>query len=172
MHAMKRGKEITRLGRVQISVGLGTRTVSDSPRWIFGYRGHFRPRSGSFFSQNFATEFFAQKLWHLQKYVLYKKNLYNKCSICCVVVLFIEFFLVSVFIPKDRVTSIHQGFAFVEFKGEEDADYALKIMNMIKLYGRKSLLFKCHLVFMRNLRHLFSLPVCRKAYPSQQIQSR
>jgi RNA recognition motif-containing protein len=27
-------------------------------------------------------------------------------------------------------------FGFVEFMGEEDADYAIKIMNMIKLYGK------------------------------------
>lgn len=38
--------------------------------------------------------------------------------------------------PKDRVTMMHQGYGFVEFMGEEDADYAIKIMNMIKLYGK------------------------------------
>lgn len=38
--------------------------------------------------------------------------------------------------PKDRVTQMHQGYGFVEFLGEEDADYAIKIMNMIKLYGK------------------------------------
>lgn len=31
---------------------------------------------------------------------------------------------------------MHQGYGFVEFMGEEDADYAIKIMNMIKLYGK------------------------------------
>jgi len=30
----------------------------------------------------------------------------------------------------------HQGYGFVEFASEEDADYAIKIMNMIKLYGK------------------------------------
>uniref|UniRef100_A0A914WQK9 Splicing factor 3B subunit 4 n=1 Tax=Plectus sambesii TaxID=2011161 RepID=A0A914WQK9_9BILA len=44
--------------------------------------------------------------------------------------------VVSVNMPKDRVTNSHQGFGFVEFMGEEDADYAIKIMNMIKLYGK------------------------------------
>ena len=29
-----------------------------------------------------------------------------------------------------------QGYGFVEFLGEEDADYSIKIMNMIKLYGK------------------------------------
>lgn len=38
--------------------------------------------------------------------------------------------------PKDRVTQMHQGYGFVEFMSEEDADYAIKIMNMIKLYGK------------------------------------
>ncbi|KAK1880622.1 Splicing factor 3B subunit 4 [Dissostichus eleginoides] len=37
---------------------------------------------------------------------------------------------------KDRVTGQHQGYGFVEFLSEEDADYAIKIMNMIKLYGK------------------------------------
>ena len=43
---------------------------------------------------------------------------------------------VNVHMPKDRVTQSHQGYGFVEFLGEEDADYAIKIMNMIKLYGK------------------------------------
>ncbi|CAI4221997.1 unnamed protein product [Auanema sp. JU1783] len=42
----------------------------------------------------------------------------------------------SVNMPKDRVTGNHQGFGFVEFLSEEDADYAIKILNMIKLYGK------------------------------------
>ncbi|XP_067659118.1 splicing factor 3B subunit 4-like [Haliotis asinina] len=44
--------------------------------------------------------------------------------------------VVNVHMPKDRVTQAHQGYGFVEFLGEEDADYAIKIMNMIKLYGK------------------------------------
>lgn len=46
------------------------------------------------------------------------------------------FLLVNVHMPKDRVTQMHQGYGFVEFLSEEDADYAIKIMNMIKLYGK------------------------------------
>lgn len=34
------------------------------------------------------------------------------------------------------MTQMHQGYGFVEFMGEEDADYSIKIMNMIKLYGK------------------------------------
>lgn len=44
--------------------------------------------------------------------------------------------VVNVHMPKDRVTLSHQGYGFVEFMTEEDADYAIKIMNMIKMYGK------------------------------------
>jgi RNA recognition motif-containing protein len=43
---------------------------------------------------------------------------------------------VNVYIPKDKITGTHSGFGFVEFKSEEDAEYAIKVMNMIKLYGK------------------------------------
>jgi len=43
---------------------------------------------------------------------------------------------VNVYIPKDKLTLQHSGYGFVEFASEEDADYAIKIMNMIKLYGK------------------------------------
>ncbi|RVW26612.1 Splicing factor 3B subunit 4 [Vitis vinifera] len=32
--------------------------------------------------------------------------------------------VVNVYVPKDRVTNLHQGYGFVEFRSEEDADYA------------------------------------------------
>ncbi|CAD7670478.1 unnamed protein product [Nyctereutes procyonoides] len=44
--------------------------------------------------------------------------------------------VVSTHMPKDRVTGQHQGYGFVEFLSGEDADCAIKIMNMIKLYGK------------------------------------
>ncbi|XP_061374224.1 uncharacterized protein LOC133316484 [Gastrolobium bilobum] len=44
--------------------------------------------------------------------------------------------VVNVYVPKDRVTTQHQGYGFVEFRTEEDADYAIKVLNMIKLYGK------------------------------------
>lgn len=71
------------------------------------------------------------------------------------------------YVPKDRVTNLHQGYGFIEFRSEEDADYvsdavglfclftllvyalgcyleflfsiflqAIKVLNMIKLYGK------------------------------------
>ncbi|KAK4269795.1 hypothetical protein QN277_022904 [Acacia crassicarpa] len=44
--------------------------------------------------------------------------------------------VVNVYVPRDRVTNQHQGYGFVEFRSEEDADYAIKVLNMIKLYGK------------------------------------
>jgi len=44
--------------------------------------------------------------------------------------------VVNVHMPKDRITQNHQGYGFVEFMGEDDADYAIKILNMIKVYGK------------------------------------
>ncbi|KAI8084441.1 uncharacterized protein BX664DRAFT_299737 [Halteromyces radiatus] len=44
--------------------------------------------------------------------------------------------VVNVHLPKDRVTQAHQGFGFVEFLSEEDADYAARIMNQIRLWGK------------------------------------
>lgn len=61
--------------------------------------------------------------------------------------------VVNVHIPKDKVSGAHSGFGFVEFFGEEDAEYAIRIMvrphhargglatharpqNMVKLFGK------------------------------------
>ncbi|KAI9183398.1 Spliceosome-associated protein 49 [Blastocladiella emersonii ATCC 22665] len=44
--------------------------------------------------------------------------------------------VVNVHLPKDRVTMQHQGYGFCEFATEEDADYAIKMFNMTKMYGK------------------------------------
>eukprot|EP00775_Hariotina_reticulata_P013299 gene13299-13428_t len=44
--------------------------------------------------------------------------------------------VVNVYLPKDRVTNNHQGYGFVEYRAEEDADYAIKVLNMVKLHGK------------------------------------
>ena len=44
--------------------------------------------------------------------------------------------VVNVHLPKDRISMTHQGFGFCEFQTEEDAEYACKIMNQIKLFGK------------------------------------
>ena len=44
--------------------------------------------------------------------------------------------VVNVHIPRDKITNEHTGYGFVEFKAEEDADYAIKIMHTIKLFNK------------------------------------
>ncbi|KAF7714133.1 Spliceosome-associated protein [Penicillium ucsense] len=44
--------------------------------------------------------------------------------------------IVNVHLPKDRVTQTHQGYGFVEYISEEDAEYASRIMNGIRLFGK------------------------------------
>lgn len=47
-----------------------------------------------------------------------------------------DFVIVNVHLPKDRISMAHQGYGFCEFLTEEDAEYACKIMNQIKLWGK------------------------------------
>eukprot|EP00398_MALV-I-01_sp_L67-1_P000795 gene795-746_t len=42
----------------------------------------------------------------------------------------------SLSLPRDKITGTHQGYGFVEFKHEEDADYCVRIMNMVKLFQK------------------------------------
>jgi splicing factor 3B subunit 4 len=42
----------------------------------------------------------------------------------------------SVYMPKDKLSGVHNGYGFVEFLLVEDAEYAMTIFNMMKLYGR------------------------------------
>ena len=42
----------------------------------------------------------------------------------------------SVYLPKDRVSGANSGYGFVEFRSPEDAAYATKVLNMIKVYGK------------------------------------
>lgn len=42
----------------------------------------------------------------------------------------------NVHIPRDKITGMHSNYGFVEFQLESDADYALKIFNMVKVYGK------------------------------------
>ena len=56
--------------------------------------------------------------------------------------------------PKDRITQQHQGYGFVEFMGEDDADYSIKIMNMIKLYGKPIRVNKVPNIFIIDIMFL------------------
>lgn len=44
--------------------------------------------------------------------------------------------VVNVHLPKDRVTQMHQNYGFCEYVSEDDADYATKILNQVKLFGK------------------------------------
>jgi splicing factor 3B subunit 4 len=44
--------------------------------------------------------------------------------------------IVSVHMPKDKVTGKHLGYGFAEYRTEDDAEYAIKVINMIKVYGK------------------------------------
>ena len=52
----------------------------------------------------------------------------------------------NVSLPRDRVTGCHQGFAFVEYKSTDDADYAIRILNMVRLFGKPLRLNKAALM--------------------------
>ncbi len=65
---------------------------------------------------------------------------------------------VNVHLPKDRISMAHQGYGFCEFLTEEDAEYACKIMNQIKLWGKpirvNKVRFRFHIV-LREARMKF-----------------
>lgn len=44
--------------------------------------------------------------------------------------------VVNVHMPRDKISGTHQNYGFVEFRAEECADYALKVMNMVQLFGK------------------------------------
>jgi splicing factor 3B subunit 4 len=58
----------------------------------------------------------------------------SKCTEWSLLMLLV--FIVNVHLPKDRISMAHQGYGFCEFLTEEDAEYACKIMNQIKLWGK------------------------------------
>lgn len=44
--------------------------------------------------------------------------------------------VINVHMPRDKVSGTHQNYGFVEFRTEECAEYALKVMNMVQLFGK------------------------------------
>ncbi|ORX35668.1 hypothetical protein BD324DRAFT_631089 [Kockovaella imperatae] len=72
-----------------------------------------------------------------QEATVYLGNLDERCTDALIWELMLQAGPVSnVFLPKDRISMSHQGFGFCEFLSEDDAEYAVKIMNQIKLYGK------------------------------------
>lgn len=65
-----------------------------------------------------------------------RKELSQLLLLASCIPIFVCLLSVNVHMPRDRITQSHQNYGFVEFMGEEDADYAIKIMNMIKVYGK------------------------------------
>lgn len=72
-----------------------------------------------------------------QDATVYVGNLDTSCTESMMMELFVQVGKVkSVYMPKDKVTQAHNGYGFVEFLDVFDADYAITIMNMIKVYVR------------------------------------
>ncbi|KAI8447701.1 hypothetical protein BY996DRAFT_7668757 [Phakopsora pachyrhizi] len=72
-----------------------------------------------------------------QEATIYMGNLDERCSDALIWELMLQAGpVVNVHLPKDRVSMSHQGYGFCEFLTEDDAEYACKIMNQIKLYGK------------------------------------
>ncbi|GAA5973845.1 hypothetical protein JCM21900_006706 [Sporobolomyces salmonicolor] len=72
-----------------------------------------------------------------QEATVYMGNLDERCTDALIWELMLQAGpVVNVHLPKDRISMTHQGYGFCEFLTEEDADYACKIMNQIKLFGK------------------------------------
>ncbi|CAL1703371.1 unnamed protein product [Somion occarium] len=72
-----------------------------------------------------------------QEATVYLGNLDERCSDALIWELMLQAGpVVNVHLPKDRISMAHQGYGFCEFLTEEDAEYACKIMNQIKLWGK------------------------------------
>ncbi len=72
-----------------------------------------------------------------QDATVYVGNLDQSCDDALLLELFTQVGRVSsVHMPKDKLTSTHNGYGFVEFVDVSDAEYAMQIMNMVKLFGK------------------------------------
>jgi RNA recognition motif-containing protein len=81
--------------------------------------------------------------------------------------------IVNVHLPKDRVTQSHQGYGFVEFISEEDAEYAARIMNQVRLYGKPIRVNKVGCPPLRIFPHLLKSQYTNiTAYRHQQTSKR
>lgn len=72
-----------------------------------------------------------------QDATIYVGNLDSNCTEDILMELFAQVGPVrSCYMPKDKLTNHHNGYGFVEFLDTVDAEYAMTVMNMIKLYNK------------------------------------
>lgn len=72
-----------------------------------------------------------------QHATVYVGNLDSAAHEALVYELFLQFGpVLNVYMPKDRVSGAHQGYGFVEFASERDAEYSMKVANMVKLFNK------------------------------------
>lgn len=72
-----------------------------------------------------------------QDATVYVGNIDASCTEELLLELFVQVGRVrSVYMPKDKITNVHNGYGFVEFLDAVDADYAMAVMNMVKLFGK------------------------------------
>lgn len=86
---------------------------------------------------NYRMASLAQVEHRNQDATVYVGNLDPACAESILLELFAQVGRVkSIYMPKDKLTNVHNGYAFCEFYDVIDADYAITILNMVKLYGR------------------------------------
>ena len=44
--------------------------------------------------------------------------------------------IVSIYLPKDKISNNHQGYCFIELPSEIDCEYCIKVLDNIKLYNK------------------------------------
>lgn len=72
------------------------------------------------------------------------------------------------YVPKDRVTNSHQGYGFVEFRSEEDADY-VSVLDTLFLHSPSGIF--CEFLFTYSWKQTFDCQfVCLFLKPLQAIK--
>uniref|UniRef100_T1IJJ2 Splicing factor 3B subunit 4 n=1 Tax=Strigamia maritima TaxID=126957 RepID=T1IJJ2_STRMM len=72
-----------------------------------------------------------------QDATIYVGGLHEKASEALLLDLFSDYgSIVNVHMPKDRISKRHQGYGFVEYMHVEEADSAIRVMNLVKVFGK------------------------------------
>jgi len=79
------------------------------------------------------------------------RSLLNRCLL--------KLCAVSVNMPRDKITNTHQGYAFVEFRTPDDGDYAIKILNGVRLFGKPMRVNKVSLLLSAHARVVVAMPI-------------